>query len=184
MFDINNIERNPLTGQFICSCNVGSYSIAQDIQAHYLMSVRERFGFTTEIGINESLVTIASNNPDITKWIAYQINNGYIKPPLDVFIFYGSRKGLESRWCVGFDSQDASNLIDQLNTQGPFVQADKDSKLWNDKNGKSYSVVMLTGIMEQKPTNESIGLLKKRVELCLNAIHNTTARRLNYTTIQ
>lgn len=77
MFDINDIQINPMTKQFTCSCDVGSSSTAQDIEARYLMSVREQFGFTTEIGIQGSIVTIASNSQDITKWIADQINKGY-----------------------------------------------------------------------------------------------------------
>lgn len=77
MFDINDISRNLVTGQYTCSCNVGSSSIAKDIQARYLMSINERFNFTAEIGIDSSIVTIASNSPDVTKWIADQINKGY-----------------------------------------------------------------------------------------------------------
>lgn len=77
MFDINAISHNPVTGQFTCSCNTGSSTKAKDIQARYLISVRKKFNFTAEIGIHDSIVTIASNSPDVTKWIAAQINKGY-----------------------------------------------------------------------------------------------------------
>lgn len=77
MFDINKISRNPVTEQFTCSCNTGSSTIAKDIQARYLGPVRERFGFTTEIGIQGSTVTISSNSSDVTKRIADQINKSY-----------------------------------------------------------------------------------------------------------
>ncbi len=180
MFDINKILRNPVTKQFTCSCNTGSSTIATDIQACYLGSVRERFGFTTEIGIQGSTVTIASNSPDTTKWIADQINKGYFMPPLDVYVFYGSsRIGLESRWCVGFDFPNATQFIDFLNTQDRFITADKNPQNWQDKNGNSYSIVMLTGIMEYEPSEE----LQRRVGLCLNTISNATARNLNPITV-
>ncbi len=182
MFDINKILRNPVTGQFTCSCNTGSSTIATDIQARYLGPVRERFGFTTEIGIQGSTVSIASNSPDITKWIADQINKGYFMPPLDVYVFYGSsQKSLQSRWCVGFDypQEQVSSIINLLNNGQKPVVADKDSQSWKDSNGNSYSVVMLTGIMDPKPSEE----LQKRVNLCLNTIRDTTARNLNPITV-
>lgn len=180
MFDINKISRNPVTEQFTCSCNTGSSTMATDIQARYLGSVRERFGFTTEIGIKGSIVTISSNSPDITKRIAVQINKGYFMPPLDVYVFYGSsQKGLPSRWCVGLDITNASQLIDLLNRQGPLINADNSPQSWFDKNGTSYSVVMLTGVLEQEQSEE----LEKRVNLCLSAIQNVTARKLTVHTI-
>lgn len=183
MFNINDISRNPVTGQFICNCNTGSSTTATDIQARYLGSVRERFNFTAEIGVKGPVVTIASNSPDTTKWIADQINNAYFMPPLDIYVFYGSsHKGLPSRWCVGFDYPQAqvAQLIDFLNTQVRLANADKDPSSWYDKNGASYSVVMLTGIMEHEPSEE----LKKRVNLCLDTIRDVTARTLTVHTIQ
>lgn len=180
MFDINDISRNFITGQYTCSCNVGSSSIAKDIQARYLMSINERFNFTAEIGIDGSIVTIASNSPDVTKWIADQINKGYFMPPLDIYVFYGSSHiGLESRWCVGLDITNATKLIDLLNRQGPHINADNSPQNWSDKNGTSYSVVMLTGVLEQEQSEE----LEKRVNLCLSAIQNVTARKLTVHTI-
>lgn len=186
MFDINKILRNPVTEQFICSCNTDSSTIATDIQARYLGSVRERFNFTAEIGIQGSTVTIASNSPDVTKWIANQINNGYFMPPLDVYVFYGSsQKGLDSRWCVGFNFPQAqvTQIIDWLNTQIRFANADKDPMSWHDKNGNSYSIVMLIGIMDERLTAGTTELFNKRVNLCLDAISNATFRQLNLITI-
>lgn len=181
MFDINKISHNYLTGQFICSYNTGSSKTATDIQARYLGPVREKFGFTTEIGIEGSIVTIASNSPDITKWIADQINKGYFMPPLNVYVFYGSsQKELPSRWCVGLDITNASPLINLLNRQGPLINADNSPQNWLDKNGTSYSVVMHTGVLEQEQYEE----LEKRVNLCLSAIQNATARKLTVHTIQ
>lgn len=182
MFDINKISRNPVTEQFTCSCNTGSSTIATGIQARYLGPVRERFGFTTEIGIKGSIVTIASNSPDITKWIADQINKGYFTPPLDVYVFYGSNQnGLDSRWCVGFDcpQEQVSNIINLLNNGQKPIIADNNPKNWHDKNGNSYSIVMLTGIMEYEPSEE----LQRKVNLCLNTIRDATARNLNPITI-
>lgn len=181
MFDINDISRNLVTGQYTCSCNVGSSSIAKDIQAHYLMSINERFNFTAEIGIDGSIVTIASNSPDVTKWIANQINNAYFMPPLDVYVFYGSSQGLKSRWCVGFDypQEQVSNIINLLNNGQKPIIADNNPRNWQDKNGISYSIVMLTGITEHEPSEE----LQRRVSLCLNTIRDATARNLNPITV-
>lgn len=138
IFNINAISRNLVTGQFTCSCNTGSSTTAKDIQARYLIPVRERFNFTAEIEIQGSTVTIASNSPDVTKWIANQINNG----------------------------------------QKPII-ADNNPKNWQDKNGNSYSIVMLTSIMEYEPSEE----LQRRVSLCLNTIRDATARNLNPITV-
>jgi hypothetical protein len=115
------------------------------------------------------------------KQIADIINTNYFMPPLDVYVFYGrSQKDLQSRWCVGLDITNASQLINLLNRQGPLINADNSPQNWFDKNGTSYSVVMLTGVLEQKQTEE----LEKRVNLCLSAIQNVTARKLTVHTIQ
>lgn len=119
---------------------------------------------------------------DISKHYSIELNkiNNHLAD-LDVYIFYGSsQKDLQSRWCVGFNSSNASQLIDLLNTQGPFIIADKNPKNWQDKNGKSYSIVMLTGIMEHEPSEELI----KGAKLCLTAIQNVTTRKLTVHTIQ
>ena len=130
------------------------------------------FPLRTIIRIKGSIVTIASNSQDITGLIADQINKGYFTPPLDVYIFYSSsQKSLQSRWCVGLDITNASKLIDLLNRQNPLINADTSPQNWSDKNGSSYSVVMLTGVLEQEQSEE----LKKRVNLCLAAIQNVTA---------
>lgn len=50
----------------------------------------------------------------------------------------------------------------------------------SDKNGVSYSVVMLTGILKQEQSEE----LEKSVNLRLPAIQNVTARKLTVHTIQ
>ena len=180
MFDINKISRNYLTGQFTCSCNTGSSKTATDIQARYLGPVREKFGFTTEIGIEGSIVTIASNSLDITKWIADQINKGYFMPPLEVYVFYGSsRKGLPARWCIGFNYPDSEQLIDMLNIQNPLVIADKDPQSWVTANGQSYSVILLPGVLEAEPSEN----LEQKVNLCLQAIQTVTSRKLNPITL-
>ena len=77
MFHTNKISRNSVTEQFVYSCNVGSSTTAKDIQARYLGYVRERFGFSTEIGHKDSIVTIASNSPDTIKEIVDKINKDY-----------------------------------------------------------------------------------------------------------
>lgn len=126
-------------------------------------------------------MTIASNSPDVTKWIANQINNAYFMPPLNVYVFYGSSQGLKSRWCVGFDypQEQVSNIINLLNNGQKPIIADNNPRNWQDKNGISYSIVMLTGITEHEPSEE----LQRRVSLCLNTIRDATARNLNPITV-
>lgn len=117
--------------------------------------------------------------------IADRINANYFMPPLNVYIFYGSsQKGLESRWCVGLNITNASQLIDLLNRQGPLINADNSPQSWFDKNGTSYSVVMHTGVKEHQPTEETAKLLNQRVNSCLEAISNTTFRKFKLITIQ
>lgn len=180
MFNTNNISYNNLTGQYICSCIIGSAETVQNIQTDYPIFVQEGSGFT--IKIDGSAVTIASSNQNIVRKVANQINNSYFEPPLDVFVFYGySKKGLESRWCVGFNDPDASNLIKLINTQDRFVQADKASMLWTDNSGRSYSIVMPTSVKESDPPRESIN---RQVNACLTVIKKVTFRKLNTITIK
>ena len=96
-------------------------------------------------------------------------------------MFYGSnQKGLQSRWCIGFNHPNADRLIETLNTQGPLILADRDSQSWKTKDGKSYSVVLLLGVLEPTQSPE----LEQRVNLCFNAIQNVTARKINFHTVQ
>lgn len=46
--------------------------------------------------------------------------------------------------------------------------------------GKSYSVVLLSGVLEPTLSPES----EQRITLCLNAIQNVTARKINVHTVQ
>lgn len=103
-------------------------------------------------------------------------------PPLDIYVFYGnSQKDLESRRCAGFNypQEQVSNIINLLNNGQKPVIADNNPENWQDKNGKSYSIVMLTGIMEYEPSKE----LQKRADLCLSTINDATARNLNPITV-
>ena len=185
MFDTNNISYNQISMQYVCSCNANSSKIAQEIQARYLMAIRQQFGFTTEIGIDGPIVTISSYKPDIIKYIANQINKEYFIPPLNVYIFYGNnKKGLESRWCVGFNFPYSKQLIDTLNSQNRFINADQNSQNWKDKNGNSYPIVILTGIMESEITEEITKLFNDRITICLNSIENSTSRKVKPLIIQ
>ena len=118
--------------------------------------------------------------------IAQGINANYFMPPLDVYVFYGSsQKGLESRWCVGFNDPNANCLIEMLTIQDRFVFVDSVPQSWITKNGNSYSVVLYTGVTEPQLAKETVKqLLVQRVNSCLNAIFNTTFRKLNPILIQ
>lgn len=182
MFDVKNILYDQITRQYTCNCQCNSSADAEFICAKYLIATRtfDSFG---EIYSKDSVAIISASSPNTTATIANYVNANYFMPPLDVYVFYGSsQKGLESRWCVGFDITNALQLINLLNRQAPFINADNFPQNWFDKNGTSYSVVMLTGVMEHKPIEESAELLNQRITLCLNAIKNTTARNLNLIT--
>lgn len=176
MFNLNKISMDPITNQYLCHCNTDSSQTANEIKALYLMSVRENYGFTSEIRTEGTIVSIASPSFDATRCIAQQINTDYFMPPLDVYIFYGySQKGLASRWCVGFNHPDANHVIEALNIQGSLVIADKDSQNWKTKDGNFYSVVLLSKVLEIKQYSK----FEQRVNLYLRAIQNVTARKLN-----
>lgn len=180
MFDINNIQYNQTTKQYTCCCQCGSLQDAEYICAKYIMAART-FDPVGEIHSRGSIAIIGASNQNAATNIASYINANYFMPPLDVYVFYGNRqKSLESRWCVGLNITRASQLIDLLNRQGPLIHADNSPQSWFDKNGTSYSVVMFTGVSEQAQSEE----LEKRVNLCLSAIKNVTARELTVHTIQ
>lgn len=132
-----------------------------------------------------NIAYIGAGTANDVRRIADGINANYFMPPLDVYVFYGnSQKNLENRWCIGFDFPDSTRLINFLNRQGKRVIVYRDPQNWYNKNGKSYSVVMHTGVTECQPTEELAGLLNQRVDSCLDAISNTTFRKLNPITIQ
>lgn len=180
MFDINNISYNQRTAQYACSFQCNSSSDAEYICGKYIMIART-YNIIGTIFNRGATVIIESPSENAVIKIAQYINANYFMPPLDVFVFYGTnRNGVASRWCVGFDFPNASNLIDLLNIQGRFSHVDRDSKSWYDKNGRSYSIVMLTAAMERDSPRENI---KKQVDNCLTAIQNVTARQLKCTII-
>lgn len=180
MFDINNISFDLNSGMHTCICPCDSPHDAEYMVAKYI-GISRMFSISGQMyhrGSNAYIEAYLSN--DVAK-IASYINANYFMPPLDIYVFYGSsQKGLESRWCVGLDITNASQLIGLLNRQGPLINADNSPQSWFDKNGTSYSVVMLTGVLEQEQSEE----LEKRVKLCLSAIQNVTARKLTVHTIQ
>lgn len=179
MFDINNIQYNPTTKQYICCCQCDSSQDAKYICAKYIMLART-FDTVGEIYSRGSTAIIGTSNPKAAVTIANYINANYFMLPLDVYVFYGSsRKGLPSRWCVGFNClpQQVQKLIAILNTQGPLVNADNNPQNWQDKSGNSYSIVMHTGVMEPELTEDALKLLDQMVSICLNTIQNTTFRK-------
>ncbi len=180
MFDINRISYDHNSGMHICICPCTSPQDAEYLVAKYI-GVSRMFSISGQMYHRGSNAYIEAYLPDDVAKIASYINANYFMPPLDVYVFYGSsQKGLDSRWCVGFDYPQAAQIINLLNTQIRLANADKDSMSWRDKNGKSYSVVMLTGIMGSEPSGE----LQKRGDLCLAAIQKVTARGLSVHTIQ
>ncbi len=181
MFDTNKIPYNQETGQYICICQCGSDKDADYICAKYL-GISRQLDITGNIYTRGSAVIISASNQKAVSNIASYINANYFMPPLDVYVFYGSsQKGLDSRWCVGFNfpQTQVTQIIDWLNTQIRFANADKDPMSWHDKNGNSYSIVMLIGIMDERLTAGTTELFNKRVSLCLDAISNATFRQLN-----
>ncbi len=180
MFDINNISSDRNSGMHICICPCDSPHDAEYLVAKYI-GISRMFSISGQMyhrGSNAYIEAYLYN--DVAK-IASYINANYFMPPLDVYVFYGSNQnGLDSRWCVGLDTTNASQLIDLLNRQGPLISADNSPHDWSDKNGASYSVVMLTGVLEQEQSEE----LEKRVNLCITTIQNVTARKLSVHTIQ
>lgn len=180
MFDVNDIKYNKLTEQYICYCQRDSQQDAEYLVAKYI-PISRRLSMTGNMYNKGSVAYIEAYLYDDVVKIANYINANCFMPPLNAYVFYGSnQKGLESRWCVGLDITNATKLIDLLNRQGSLINADNSPQNWFDKNGTSYSVVMLTGVLEQEQSEE----LEKRVNLCLTAIQNVTARKLSVHTIQ
>ena len=125
-----------------------------------------------------NIAYIGAGTANDVRRIADRINANYFMPPLDVYVFYGSsQKGLQSRWCVGFNypQEQVYNITNLLNNGQKPVIADKDPQSWKDKHGNSYSIVMLTSVAEHKLSEEC----KKQVNLCLDIITNITGRKLN-----
>lgn len=180
MFDIDNIQYNSNTKQFLCSCQCNSSQDAEYICAKYIMIART-FDTVGELYNKGSIAIIGATSKKAAQTIASYINANYFMPPLDVYVFYGSsQKGLQSRWCIGFNHPNANRLTEALNTQGPLIIADRDSQTWKNRDGKSYSVVLLSGVLEPTLSPES----EQRITLCLNAIQNVTARKINVHTVQ
>lgn len=180
MFDIKMISYNKTTGQYTCSCQCSSPSDAKELCAKYISI--SRMVSAGEMYQSGSTAIIGAGSADDVQKVANVINANHFMPPLDVYVFYGSNeRGLQSRWCVGFDFPQASHLIDILNTQGSFINADKNPKSWQDIHGKTYSVILLSGVIEQEPSAEE---LNDRVNRCLTAIVNVTFRRINLITVQ
>ena len=180
MFDINNIQYNPTSGQYICSCQCNSSQDAEYICAKYIMIARS-FDVVGELYNRGSIAIIGATSKNAAQTIASYINANYFMPPLDVYVFYGSsQKGLESRWCVGFDYPNADHLIEMLNIQNRFVVADKDPQSWVTADGQSFSIVLLPCVLEPEQSSE----LEKRVNRYLSAIQNVTARKINVHTVQ
>lgn len=149
MFDINNISFDRNSGMHICICPCNSPHDAECLVAKYI-GISRMFSISGQMyhrGSNAYIEAYLSN--DVAK-IASHINANHFIPSLDVYVFYGNnQKGLESRWCVGLDITNPSQLIDLLNRQGPLINADNSPQSWFDKDGTSYSVVMLTRVLEQ-----------------------------------
>lgn len=180
MFDVDRIQYDHKTGMHICICPCNTQQDAEYLVAKYI-GVSRMLSPSGQMYYRGSNAYIEAYLPNDVAQIASYINANYFMPPLDVYVFYGSRKkDLKSRWCVGLDVADSSLLIDLLNRQGPLINADNAPQNWHDKNGTSYSVVMLTGVFGQEPSDQ----LEERVRLCLSAIQKVTARKLTVHTIQ
>lgn len=180
MFDINKILCDRNSGMHICICPCNSPHDAEYLVAKYI-DISRMFSMSGSMYHRGSDAYIEAYSHDEVVRIASYINANYFMPSLDLYVFYGrSQKGLQSRWCVGLDITNALQLIDLLNRQGPFINADNSPQNWIDKNGTSYSVVMLTGALKQEQSEE----LEKSVNLCFSAIQNVTARKLTVHTVQ
>lgn len=174
MFDISNISRDRNSGMHICICQCDSPHDAENLVSTYI-DVSRMFSMSGCMYHRGLEAYIEAYYHDEVVRIASYINANYFMPPLDVYVFYGSsRIGLESRWCVGFDFPNATQFIDFLNTQDRFITADKNPQNWQDKQGNTFSVVMLTGITEPVHSSE----LDEMINQCLKIIHNTTFRQL------
>lgn len=179
MFDIDNIQYNPDTMQYTCCCQCNSSQDAEYICAKYLMVART-FDTVGELYSRGATAIIGATNVKAAQNIAYYINANFFMPPLNIYVFYGSsRKGLTDRWCIGFNHPNSSHLIEMLNIQHSLVIADKEPQGWVTAEGNSYSVILLPGVINPKPTQE----LNQRVIICLEAIQKVTFRKLNPITL-
>lgn len=184
MFDIKNILYNSDRRQYLCGYFCNSPDEAQTVVANNIHLSRI-LSMSGEMFSDGNIAYIGAGTANDVRNIAVGINANYFMSPLDVYVFYGnSQKNLEGRWCVGFDFPDSTRLIDFLNRQGQMIMAYSDPQNWFDKKGKSYSVVMHTGVTEHHPAEETAKLLNQRVNSCLDAIFNVTFRKLNAITIQ
>lgn len=173
MFDINNIQYDSQTKQYICCCQCDSSQAAEYLCAKYTM-IAKRFDTVGEIHFRESTAIIGSSNKIATANIAHYINSNYFMPPLNVYVFYGhNRKGLPDRWCIGFNYSNSDQLIDKLNMQNRLVVASKSPQDWVTTDKQSYSVILLPGVLDAKPSQE----LDHKVNQCLQIIQNATFRK-------
>ena len=176
MFDIKIVSYDFKTGLHISSCQCNSSQEAEELCVRYI--ALSRMAPSGCMFSRETTTFIEAYSANDVYYIASYINANYFMPPLDVYVFYGSsQKGLASRWCVGFNypQEQVNKLINFLNNGQNPVVADKDPQSWQDAYGNSYSVIILTRVMEHELSEEC----KKRVNLCLSVIANTTARKLN-----
>lgn len=188
MFDIKKIKQNPNTKQWTCSCKCDSPQDAESICANYINKARiiaNEFEAVADLHSKGSTVTIEASNEITVFKIANFINANAFMPPLDVYVFYGTHGiNFPNMWCVGFDFPDSSRLINSLSMYNKTVIADNNPQNWQDKNGKTYSVVIPTGQKDKSPTGKEAKLLDQRINLFLAAIQNTTFRKTKPITIQ
>lgn len=175
MFDINNIQFNLNTMQYICDCQCNSPQDAKYLCAKYL-TIAKTFDTIGELYSKANLAIIGASNEQAALQIACYINAREFMPALDIYIFYGSsRKKLPDRWCIGFNHSNSKQLIEMFNRQFPFVIADKDPGSWISADGQSYSVILLPGVLEKTLSKES----RQRINQCLESIQAVTFRKLN-----
>lgn len=102
------------------------------------------------------------------------MTNDKPKKLLNVYVFYGRNKiGLTPRWCIGFDIQAPNDIINRLNLIR-FVNADKNPENWITRDGNTYPVVLLTGIMDLHDFSST----NRGYIVCLNAIKEITQKEL------
>lgn len=181
MFNINKISCDRNSGMHICICPCNSQRDAEYLVAKYIGISRMLSPSGNMYHRGTDAYIEAYLYDDVAK-IAKYINANYFTPPLNISVFWGIHKdGLQSQWCIGFNfpPQQTQKLIEILNTQGPLIIANNNPQNWQDTNGNSYSIVMLTGITEHELSEK----LQEGAKLCLNTIENVTARKLTIHTI-
>lgn len=150
MFDMNHILYNPDMKQFTCKCQCRTKSDAEYLCAKYRKDVCS-LDTAVEIYFRRNVAIIGGYDKRVVEYAARMINRIEFNPPLDVTIFWGHHcKGLDPRWCIGFDVANAGNFVELINSYGPMFCADKHPCNWHDKNKDTYSVVMLTKNLDYK----------------------------------